>query len=327
MPPRYREGAIGVRQRHYDRRVSETTPRACILAIDLGGTKVEAALVRDGVVLEGTRHRTPTGRAADATALTAAVRETVDRTLASAPADARVVGAGIGSAGPLDRDAGTISPLNLPVTDFPLAAVVADVVGDDVPVTLALDGTCIALAEARYGAARDADSSVCMVVSTGVGGGIVLGGRMLAGDSGNAGHIGQVRLTPSRSVTSAREDTLEEIASGPASVRWARTQGWTGETGEELSRDAAAGDETARATIVRSATAVGQAIASVGALLDVRPYVIGGGFSFVSDDYVHLVQEAARAAAVLPTSRASEVVRAELGGDAPLVGAACLATP
>ena len=226
----------------------------------------------------------------------------------------------------MDRHAGTISPLNLPVEDFPLAWVVADVVGDDVPVVLALDGTCIALAEARYGAARDVDSSVSMVVSTGVGGGIVLGGAVVPGDSGNAGHVGQLRLAATRPVDDPREDTVEEIASGPGSVRWARAQGWRGDTGEELSRAAAAGDEIARAAIVRSATAVGQGIASMGALLDVRRYVIGGGFSFVSSDYVELVQQAARAAAVLPASHATEVVRAELGGDAPLVGAACLAS-
>ncbi|MDZ8171668.1 ROK family protein [Microbacterium xanthum] len=311
--------------------MNETTSWLCTLAVDLGGTKVEAALVRGGTVLAGTRHRTPTGRAADAAALTAAVEDVVRRTLASRPAAARIDGAGIGSAGPVDRHAGTISPLNLPVADFPLAAVVSEtlreVVREDVPVTLALDGTCIALAEARHGAARDVASSVSMVVSTGVGGGIVLNGDVVPGDSGNAGHVGQLRLSATAPVDSAREDTVEEIASGPASVRWAQAQGWTGETGEDLSRDAAAGDGLARAAIVRSATAVGQGIASMGALLDVRRYVIGGGFSFVSDDYVQLVQDAARAAAVLPASHVTEVVRAELGGDAPLVGAACLATP
>ncbi len=306
--------------------MTETTSPPCTLAVDLGGTKVEAALVRDGVVLEGTRHRAPTGRSADADALTAAVRDVVGRTLAAVPAGARIDGAGIGSAGPVDRHAGTISPLNLPVEDFPLAWVVADVVGDDVPVVLALDGTCIALAEARYGAARDVDSSVSMVVSTGVGGGIVLGGAVVPGDSGNAGHVGQLRLAATRPVDDPREDTVEEIASGPGSVRWARAQGWRGDTGEELSRAAAAGDEIARAAIVRSATAVGQGIASMGALLDVRRYVIGGGFSFVSSDYVELVQQAARAAPRHPATHAPQGGRAGRGGAAPLVGAACLAS-
>ncbi|WP_267898516.1 ROK family protein [Agromyces laixinhei] len=87
------------------------------------------------------------------------------------------------------------------------------------------------------------------------------------------------------------------------------------------------GDLVARAAIERSAKAVGQTLAGVCALLDVGLIVIGGGFSLVSGDYVHLVQQSARSAAVLPAARTVRVVRAALGSDAPLVGAALLTFP
>ncbi|QKJ20389.1 ROK family protein [Microbacterium hominis] len=294
------------------------------LAVDLGGTKVEAALVtEDGAIVPGSRHRAPTGPAAGAAEVDAAVREVVVR--AKTSADRPIAAAGIGSAGPIDRDAGTVSPLNLPLDRFPLVASVRAAIVDDVPAHLALDGTCIALAEARFGAARGIADSMSMVVSTGVGGGIILGGRPVPGATGNAGHIGQLRLSPNAPRHGAREGTVEELASGPASVAWAREHGWIGDSGEDLAHDAAAGDPTARAAIERSAEAVGQAVAGVSALLDIRLFVIGGGFSFAAPDYVELVEAAARAAAVLPGGRHVRAVRAGLGNEAPLVGAACLA--
>ncbi|WES66056.1 ROK family protein [Microbacter sp. GSS18] len=296
------------------------------LAVDLGGTKVEAALVADdGTIVAQSRHRAPTGPSAGADIVDAAVREVVEAALAAAASGASIAAVGIGSAGPIDRHAGTVSPLNLPLDGFPLVDSVRAALRDDVPVRLALDGTCIALAEARFGAAKDTADSVSMVVSTGVGGGIILDGRSVQGGSGNAGHVGQLRLSSRAPRGGARDGTLEEIASGPASVAWARDQGWAGTSGEDLARDAAAGHPVARAAIERSAEAVGQAVAGMLALLDIPRFVIGGGFSFVAPDYVALVEAAAHAAAVLPRGHEVRVLRAGLGGDAPLIGAACLA--
>jgi glucokinase len=223
----------------------------------------------------------------------------------------------------VDAPSGTVSPLNLPIESFSLLEVATRALEQEVPARLGLDGVCIALAEARYGAARDAASSVSLVVSTGVGGGIVWNGRPLEGQRGNAGHIGQLRVSMEAD-DGPRAGTVEDIAAGPGSVRWARGRGWTGSTGEDLARDAAAGDATARAAIVRSATAVGHALAGVSALLDIDRFVIGGGFSFAAPDYVELARSTAREFAILPATRAIEVRRAALGADAPLVGAACL---
>lgn len=300
-----------------------------ILAVDLGGTKAEAALVAvgeagGGTVLQGSRHREPTGRAVAADTLARVIRSLVSSALAAAPA--RVVGAGVGAAGPIDLARGTVSPLNMPgIRDFPLRDVVEDAA--KAPATLRLDGTCIALAEHWLGATRGATSSLGMVVSTGVGGGLIVDGRLLSGPTGNAGHIGQIHVVdPAEDAGGAggAGTTLEETASGPATVAWAQRRGWRGETGEELAAAVAAGDPVAEAATRRSAEAVGQAIASVSALLDLEVAAIGGGFSRVRPDYLDLVGAAVARWTALPRTRPVVVRPSGLSADGPLLGAAAL---
>jgi glucokinase len=291
------------------------------LAIDLGGTKVEAALVRDdGTIVAGTRARAATGRHASVRDLDAAVAEVVARCRDS-EMWREVVAAGIGSAGPLDIQAGTASPVNLPrAAGLPLVDIVRRHSRLD-RVEMRLDGTCIALAELSWGAARGARNAIVIVVSTGVGGGIVSDGRLIAGHSGNAGHIGQIVIQDD-----TRDDgTVEGIASGPRTVAWARRQGWTGDTGEQLAASYAAADPLAVAAVTRSANAVGVGLVNAATFLDLELAVIGGGFSFVAEDYPALVASAVRTHAIHDYAARLAVVRAELGGDAPLVGAAALA--
>lgn len=290
------------------------------LAVDVGGTKLEAGLVTtDGTVVAGSRIRQPTGRAATPESLDAAVASVVQHALATLPAGAEVVGAGVGSAGPIDRDAGLVFPVNMPLAHgYGLAqavrAAASDALGCDARTVFGHDGGALALAESWLGATRDARASLSIVVSTGVGGGFVMDGAYVPGASGNAGHLGQTR--------SEGGLTLEEIASGPASAAWAQSQGWAGETGEDLARDAAGGDRIARAAIERSARAVGEALADAATLVDLDLIAIGGGFSRVSDDYIDLVQQALTASAAHDYSRATRVVRSGLGDEGPLIGAA-----
>jgi len=292
------------------------------LAVDIGGTKMEAALVReDGTLVDGSRSRQATGREATFPSLDLAVAAVVSHALAPLPADAELVGAGVGSAGPIDRSAGAILPVNMPLArGYGLTASVhtaaSAIRGADVRTVLGHDGGALALAESWLGATQGAGASLSIVVSTGVGGGFVVGGAYIPGATGNAGHLGQVR----------REGglTLEEIASGPASAAWAQQQGWTGSTGEDLARDAAAGVAVARAAIERSATAVGQALADAATLVDLDVVAIGGGFSRVSADYIDLVQAALTASAAHEYSHRTRVVRSGLGDEGPLIGAAAL---
>jgi glucokinase len=297
------------------------------LAIDLGGTKIEAGLVSEtGEVIAASRNRVPTGREITPDALTRAVSEIVAHALDHLPQGSEFAGAGIGSAGPVNLAKGTIHPVNMPnvfgfrLVDAVRDAVIVDLGASEVEVTLRHDGGALAMAESWLGAARGTSASLSIVVSTGVGGGIVIGGRPIGGFTGNAGHLGQTHAAEQ-----GGELTLEEVASGPSSVQWARLNGWQGTTGEQLSDDAKRGDRVARAAIERSAAAVGRALADASTLLDLEIVAISGGFSFVADDYVELVAASLQKWAELPYSQATRVVRSGLGGDGPLIGAAALA--
>ncbi|GAA2042312.1 ROK family protein [Agromyces tropicus] len=295
------------------------------LAVDIGGTKVDAALVdANGRIVPGSRHRAPTGADQTPGTFAQAIATVCEAATAVAAPTQRLVGVGIGTAGPLLGDGTHVSPLNMPgIRDLPLVPTVERFAGGT-PVRVALDGTCITLAEARLGALRDVRNGLAMVVSTGIGGGLVVDGRVLRGETGNAGHVGQTwvrRPDPDAPVGA----TVEAVASGPATVRWANAHGWEGLDGLALAADHRAGHPVAVRAVRRSAEAVGQAIAAFAALLDLTVVAIGGGFSRVASDYLALVEAAAHDAAVLPAARDLRVVPAELGDDAPLAGAALLA--
>lgn len=300
------------------------------IAVDLGGTKIDACLVdTDGAIVAGSRARASTGPGIDPDGLRHAISQVLAAALGALPSDAAVIGTGIGSAGPVDTVHGTIAPLNLAaVRGFPLRDAVRAALPERLralPVALALDGQCIAIAEHWRGAGAGAEAMLGMVVSTGIGGGIVLGGRAVGGGTGNAGHIGQVEVAGFAAPgVRGLEATVERIASGPNIVRWARARGWAGETGEELAAGYAAGEGLAVEAVRRSAAAVGSAIASATALVDLDLVVIGGGFSHVSPDYIELVRASRDAVAAHPFLARAEIVRASLGGESPLVGAASL---
>jgi glucokinase len=297
------------------------------LAVDFGGTKVEAALIDDqGQLAPGSRFRAPTGNGSASGVLVEAVTRVVRSALALLPASETLVGAGIGSAGPVNRELGTVSPINVPAwRNFDLRQLVASEV-PGVATVLALDGLCITLAERWVGAGRGSDNLMGMVVSTGVGGGLVINGRIITGSTGNAGHIGQLEVAGFTDLdVHGDRASLEQVASGPHTVAWARAQGWAGTTGEELGAAYASGDPIAIRAVRRSATAVGRAIASATALVDLDLVVIGGGFSRVSPDYFDLIRESVNSFTEHAFLRKAKVLPSGLQSDGPLIGAAVLA--
>lgn len=296
------------------------------LAIDFGGTKVEAALVDDaGTLRAGTRARRPTGPAASADELDRAVADVVRRALAGVPDGTPFTGVGIGCAGPVDLASGTVSPLNVPAwRRHPLVDRVAALV-PGVPVALAVDGLCIALAEHWVGAGRGSRNLLGMVVSTGVGGGLVLDGRPAPGPTGNAGHVGHVEVGGfDDPCACGGSGCLEAIASGPSTVRWARVQGFTGTTGEDLAQAHAAGDPVAIAAVERAGTAIGRAIASVGSLVDLDIAAVGGGFARVSPALLEAARVALDRRRAFDFVRRTRIVPSRLSGEGPLIGAAAL---
>lgn len=296
------------------------------LAVDLGGTKVEAALVDPrGVVLPGSRFRAPTGPERDSEELATSVDEVVALASAALPLGSTLIGAGIGSAGPVNEAQGRVSPLNLGAwRDYPLRDQVTAAL-PDIPVVLRMDGICIALAEHWVGAGRGCDNIMGMIVSTGIGGGLVLHGNTVSGPTGNAGHIGHVEVAGfDDPCLCGGIGCVEAIASGPKTVAWARRQGWGGNTGEDLGASFRAGDLIAAAAIERAGRAIGQAIASATSLVDLEIVAIGGGFSQVTPVlFDHMRTAIARRRQFGFVTKVT-VVPSGLSSDGPLIGAAAL---
>lgn len=289
-----------------------------VLALDIGGTKFAIARVApDGTFLDRAEH--PVGQSPTATL----------RGLVADFAGPGLTGVGIGSAGPIDTAAGTVSPINIPRwRDFPLIATVQRFV-PGVPVSLAGDAQCMALGEWWRGG-RDSSSLLGVVVSTGVGGGLVLDGRPWTGRTGNAGHIGHVIVDRDGEpcVCGAR-GCLETVASGPSMVRWALAQGWTLATGRPDARAlTAAAREGARiplAAFRRTADALATAILATAAVLDVRDVVIGGGVSAAGDLLLTPLRAGIAERAGMSYLRDLDVTATTLARDAGLYGAAALA--
>lgn len=281
-----------------------------VLAVDVGGTKMAAGLVSPDGALRHAR-RAPTPAVADAEAVFAPLAALVDEVLALAAAEGDPPAAcGVGSGGPMERGGATVSPLNIAGwRGFPLRARLAERTG--LPTFVDNDAKALALGEGWIGAAAGERDFLAMVVSTGVGGGIVLDGRLLEGAQGNAGHIGHVIVEPGGRVCGCgARGCLEAEASGTAIA-------------------AITGRPAAEATPeVRERTGrlVGRTVASVANLLDLRLAVVAGSVALgFGDDFFGPAQDELDRCARLAFSAGARIRPAGLGADGPLVGAAAVA--
>ncbi|GAB3758926.1 ROK family protein [Microlunatus parietis] len=300
-----------------------------VLAIDVGGTKIAAALVDDEGRI-GRETVQPTAESADPdevfAGLEAAVRELVGTETSGAP-----LRVGIGSAGPIDEPAGTVSPVNIGAwRDFPIVsrtrAVIKELTGTEPLVGLAGDGHCFALGEHWLGAGRDLDSIIGVVVSTGVGGGAVLRDRLVGGLTGNAVHLGHITVDAwgGRCVCGGY-GCVELYARGPGMVAAARQAGWTGgDDARALTESARAGDPTAISVIDRGMRALAAGLATTATELDIPTVVLGGGVAKAGDVIFEPLRRHLRDFAVLPYVTGLEVRPAVLD-NAGLLGAAALA--
>ena len=293
------------------------------LALDIGGTKIAAGLVdADGALLHHAKLPTPDG---DAEAVWTVVDTLVTEALAEA--GGRVRGVGISSAGPIDLPGGTVSPINITQWQgFPVVERVSTLTG--APVRLGGDGLCMALGERWRGAGVGASFLLGMVVSTGVGGGLVLDAAPYDGRTGNAGHVGHVVVDQDGEPCSCGgRGCVETVAAGPRMAQWARKNGWDAPAGadaKELADAANAGDPVALEAFRRGATAVAAMIASVSAVCDLDLVVVGGGVAKSGALLFDPLREALSTYARLEFLRGLRVLPAELGSDAGLVGAAAL---
>jgi glucokinase len=298
-----------------------------VLAVDVGGTKLAAAIVDpDGTI--AVQGAVPTPAGPDTATVTAALHRVVRQVIGDRD-PATLTAIGVGSAGPLDPAAGTVSPVNITAwRDFAILDALRPLLPGR-PAVLGGDGHCMALGE-HWRGGYPGRALLGMVVSTGVGGGLVIDGRVHPGGSGNAGHIGHivVDMTGPPCPCGGR-GCVEAIASGPAMVRWAAGQGWSaGERPADartLAEDARAGVPIATAAFERGALALAAAVVSATALIELDDVVIGGGVAAARDLLFAPLRTAVAELAGLDFVRRVRIHPSSLGNDAGLLGAAALA--
>jgi glucokinase len=300
------------------------------LAIDVGGTKFAAGLIEPGGrVISWAQTATP--QELDAEQLWRTLDALLTRVLTEADVDPAtgLAGVGCGCGGPMEWPAGKVSPLNIPAwRAFPLRDRLAERF-TGLPVRLHNDAICLAAGEHWRGAGRGRTTMLGIVVSTGVGGGLVLDGRLINGATGNAGHIGHVVVDPDGPpCVCGGQGCVEAIARGPALAAWAQAQGWRpGQpqvTAKDLADDAAQGHPIGLKAMRRAGHALGIAIASATDLCDLEVVSIGGGLSQAGSLLFDPLEEALRRHVGLDFARDVVVVPAALGQSAGLVGAAAL---
>jgi glucokinase len=290
-------------------------PRA--LAVDVGGTRVRAAVVtRQGRVLA--RLEAPTRAADSPEAVVAQVADLARRL----PAEGIAV-AGVCAPGPLDVDRGMAlaTPTIAGFRDFPLRAALADCL--PWPVHLEHDGHAAAWGEWRFGAGRGTQDMVYVTLSTGIGAGVVTGGRLQRGHRGMAGHAGHMTVAPGGPVCACgNRGCWEAIASGPAFAARARDAGFA--DGAAAFAAARAGDTAALALCGALAADIGLGLTNLIHLFSPALVVVGGGMTAGLDLLAPgIAAHIARTA--LPPFRGVPVLPAALGDNAGLVGAAALA--
>ena len=311
---------------------------ALTIGVDIGGTKILGAVVDPhGEVLAQTRRDTPAGDTGEIVRRIAAViRELRD--------SHEVDSIGIGAAGWFDAARKNIlfAP-NLAWRNEPLFDLIQREI--DIPIMLENDGNVAAWAEFVYGAARDADDSMVLItVGTGIGSGLVIGGRLVRGGNGIAGEIGHTVAVPGGHLCGCgRLGCLEQYASGNALVRFARA-GARQEperarqllelaggdplviSGRQITQAARAGDGVARDAFAQIGYWLGVAMADLAQALDPQILVVGGGVVDAGEllmtptrtTYRDQLKQRGR----FPVA---EVVAAETGNTAGVVGAADLA--
>jgi glucokinase len=270
------------------------------LALDIGASKVDVAVVdRDGTI--NSRGRIDVS--AQGSDLFDAIVEKSREILAGS--DVSVVG--VGCAGPMTRGGETVSPLNITNwRDFPLRQSLRGALNLDI--FIEGDARALALAEGSFGAARHQTSYLSMVVSTGVGGGFVLNGRLLDGETGNSGHVGHLNVVRDGALCSCGAyGCLEAEVSGRAIE--ART-----------GRPAADADI---ATRQRTGELVGRAVGTLSSVLDFRHCYVAGSVALgYGDEFFDAANKAARTLAMMSYSHDIEIRPSQLGNDGPLLGAA-----
>jgi glucokinase len=306
---------------------ADATP-GLVLGLDIGGTKLAAGVVDAAgrslsFVVESTRADEGAERGLERLFELgrAAVAE-------AGVAWARIAAVGIGAGGPLDAARGILlEPPHLPGwVDVPIVARAEDAYG--LPVALENDATAAAAGEHRYGAGADTSHMVYLTISTGVGGGVVVDGRLYRGATGNGGELGHVTVDcsgrPCRGC--GRRGCLEAYVSGTSIAERAREAGMAGVTAADVAAAAAGGDPVATEVWDATTDALACGLTSIVNLFEPELVVLGGGVvAGTGEQLLGPVRERVRVEAMSPAGGAARIVSAALGTHVGVVGAAAIA--
>jgi glucokinase len=285
------------------------------LAIDIGATKFAVALVnpKHEVLF---REEVPASQLWDGLA----------NILTELAADERqkITRIGIGSAGPINTQTGEISPVNiLAWRSFPIVAKVKEIF-PQARIKMVGDAVALAVSEHAIGAGIGSKNMLGMVVSTGIGGGIIVDGKPLEGDFGNAGFFGHTVVGDyDGECNCSRIGCVEGYASGISMVRVAKKNGWNGEDFVALAQAARTGNPDAIAAIEFGTEHLAKAIINIAQILDLHCVVVGGGVTEAGDIYWLPLQKALLSHSTsLNLVQPIKLLPAQLQRDAGLMGAA-----
>lgn len=306
------------------------------VGMDLGGTTIKVGLCSESGVLLHT-YEGPTGVAEGPETVISNMADYVRRVVEESPYSwEQLAGVGAGVAGFTNvRDGIIVMAPNIGFKDVPIRAILEERLGK--PVKIDNDANVAALGEAWSGAGAGIENCVCYTLGTGVGGGIIINGRIYQGFSGMAGEIGHIDVVPDLEAIQCgcgKVGCLETVSSATGIIRMAKEAVARGErtfiadaseiTAKTVFDAAKAGDEVALRIVKRAAFYLGKSMAAVAAVLNPQSFIIGGGVSKAGDILFDPIRETFAQLAPEPLQKGVQIVPATLGNDAGMIGAAGL---
>ena len=295
------------------------------VGIDIGGTKTAIGIVSDAgeVVVEKVIHTDLTKTPQQMVQVMADVVNELQQE--SSISDEQILGVGIGIPGPLDAAAGKFTcPPNLPSWhNFEVAAEMRKHLA--FPLQVQNDATAAALAEKWIGAAQNNANFIYITISTGIGGGLFLDGKLFTGFRGNAGDIGHIVIDPSQGIClCGQKGCFEWVASGTAIARQATAIRGRETSTKEAFEQFAEKDPQITMLVEQIFEYLGMGIVSLINTFDLEKVVIGGGVSQVGDALFQAIRAYVRKFALSPIGKETEIVPTKLNQNAGLIGAAAL---
>lgn len=313
-----------------------------LAGIDIGGTTIKLAFItKEGDIL--TNWEILTDKTDGGKGIFTDVKKAISEKLAELqiPYEA-LTAAGVGAPGPVDIEKGILDgAVNIGWKDnFPLRDLMQTAL--NVPVVIENDANAAALGEMWKGAGAGAKDLICITLGTGVGGGVIVKGDIIHGANGAAGEIGHITSVPRNGYmcNCGKTGCLETVASATGIVRTAKDhlaiyegesvlkeklQANSDISAKDIFDAAKAGDALAKETVEELADHLGLALANIGSVFNPERIVVGGGVSKAGDFLINEIKQAFVRYAFKPVAQSTDIVLAQLGNDAGIVGAGWLA--